>query len=141
MKRSTYNSKILVFVFVMLALLLFYIIMFFRGAKLKKDFEIASGEILTAFTTPKNSNVLVRYSFVVNGKIANGVSSTGCSDSRYYSLLNEVLPSKSMTVVFQKTNPDNSEMLFSTSDFERYKLTVPDNQKVIVKIIDSLLGK
>lgn len=107
--------------------------------KLENSFTVTTAEIQTTFISSKNSNVLVRYTFEVNGKIFSGISNSGCSDYEYYSFLNELLPTKSLTVVFEKTNPKNSEMLFSTNDFKRFKLNIPNNQKQVVKIIDSLL--
>ncbi|MEQ1800135.1 MAG: hypothetical protein ABL872_19420, partial [Lacibacter sp.] len=98
------------------------------------------GEIKTVFTSSKNSTVLVGYVFKLNGKEITGVSSTGCSDSKYYSFLKENLTAKSLTVAFQKDNPNNCEMLFSSRDYEEFKLHVPGSQKFIVKIIDSLLN-
>lgn len=134
------NIKRAAYIFLAIILLV-YAFAFLRAKNRKRNFTVTTGEIKTVFTSSKNSTVLVKYGFQSNGKEFTGVSSTGCPDEpSYYNFLNQNLTSKSLTVVYKKDNPTNSEMLFSSRGYKEYKIAVPDNQKFVVRLIDSLLN-
>jgi hypothetical protein len=138
---NTMNIKRAAYFFLAIILLV-YAFSFLRAKNRKRNFTVATGEIKTVFTSSKNSTVLVRYAFKLNGKEFTGVSSTGCPDEpSYYNFLNHNLTSKSLTVVYKKDNPTNSEMLFSSRDYKNYKLPITDQQEFVVHLIDSLLKK
>ncbi|GAB2808265.1 hypothetical protein GCM10027043_04190 [Ferruginibacter profundus] len=78
-------------------------------------------------TFPQNIEVFVTYSYIINGKKLKNKSSIPFSKKSDISFINNTLLHKSLPVIYEKGNIENSMMLFTKTEFLKYKISNENN--------------
>lgn len=131
------SKKISVLAFISI-LLVFATIGFLRRDKLTNDFRVTTGNIYEFGNSRGSGNtIFFKYRFSVNGQMFHGNSSLSCNRAKrvnFQSWTN----GKKVQVVYEESNPNNSDLLLSREDYRQYAVEIPIEYNAQVKLIDSL---
>ena len=112
---------------------------FYQKDKLIKNHLIINGEVQNVSYLSKSTDYFVAYFFRIKGKLYTAKSPIPYTKYSDVIFFDSLLKGKTIPVVYQTDNPDNSKMLFTQKDYNKYKVEVPQNIKPIIRSIDSLL--
>jgi hypothetical protein len=132
------HNKILIAIII--GVFVFGLIVWNRDRRaLKKDYALALGEVYDLETNSKSPDIFVKYYFQVGTKKYQSHSSIDCPKVDCLQFTYQLLNGKALYVIYERSNPKNSEMLFSIADYLHYKIKLEGEQKDIVLSLDSLI--
>ena len=97
---------------------------FFKENKLHKHASATTGKVYDVVGYSKSTNVFVKYEYTVSGKtFKHQRSIIGIGDnSDNLNLLSKLLNGKEFPVVYDSTDFENSEILFTKRQYKKYRL-------------------
>jgi hypothetical protein len=107
---------------------------------LKSNKTITTGTVYETTTYYQNPNsVFIKYRYIIDNKQFNGQSSI-VSNHKYddCKFLRQILLGHSFPIIYDSTDFDNSKILLSKKDYERYNVSRPDTLSSFYNTIDSL---
>lgn len=122
-------------------LLVLFLIGVYQKRRLKNNFAMANGRIYELGNSYKSGNrIFFKFTFEIDNRYFRGNTSIHC-DRDNKSLFSTMLVNREMPVVYQKDYPDNCEMLFLKSSFQKYKIEVPVGIKATVDSIENICSE
>lgn len=126
---------------IIIVLLLLFSIGVYRKRRLKSNFAITNGRIYELGNSYKSGNrIFFKFTFEIGNKYFRGNTSIPC-DRDKKSLYATMMINRQMPVAYQKDNPDNCEMLFLKSSFEKYKIEIPVDIRTTVDSIENICSE
>lgn len=107
---------------------------FYQNNQLAKNGRLVTGVVEDVSYSSKGSDYFVTYYFILNDKVFESKTSIPYSKFKDVLFLDALLKRKVLPVIYQADNPDNSKMLLTRHDYEKYGIQIPSG-------IDTLLGK
>jgi len=105
---------------------------------LENNFQLAIGHIYDfGNSRGTGSTIFFKYRFSVNGQMFYGNSGLPCDRAKrinFQSWIN----GKKVQVVYEKSKPDNCDVLLSREDYKQYSVEIPTEYNMQIKMIDSL---
>ncbi|WP_460551744.1 hypothetical protein [Ferruginibacter profundus] len=120
---KTKRGYLLFFLFIVITLYIAYR----QTRNLENNFLVTNGYVENMETFPQNIEVFVTYSYIINGKKLKNKSSIPFSKKSDISFINNTLLHKSLPVIYEKGNIENSMMLFTKTEFLKYKISNENN--------------
>lgn len=130
-------KKINALIFGLILIFCIFLYYYITLLKIKNSHAFASGEVSSLYKTRSFGGVGVRYNYVVDQHIYFGGGAIIC-DKNIYEPLKCLLLGKKFPVAFQKTKPENSQILILSSDYRMVNITIPDSLKLSVNYLDSV---
>lgn len=113
---------------------------YLRVRQLEKEFVVFKAQIINVERGYKNTAIFVKYVFFLDKtKKISGESPIYCYNDNCLNFLYNYLMNKSLTIVYQRTDPSNSKMLFRKLEYLNYGVEIPSAHDTIISTIDSLL--
>lgn len=97
------------------------------------------GTVLYTSRIPRSSGTTfwIEYEFRINDSLFQNKSTLNV-DYDYVNVVHDILFLKNLPLIYDKTNIENNQMLFSKEDYTLYGMTRPDTLNEIFKKLDSL---
>lgn len=114
---------------------------FYQTDQLVKRRILVSGVVEEVSYTSKSVDYFVTYHFNLNGKATVAKASLPYVKFEDVHFLDSLLKGKEFPVIYQIDNPDNSRMLLTRHEYEKYDIQIPSNVNYLIKQIDSLRYK
>jgi len=135
MSRTTNKiNKIAIICLVTVSVIVIVIAIISRQ-RLKSNSTSSSAHVLQVFTARGINGYSVRYVYQINGKeyFNSSLLAFNKINGTYLGCL---LNNRNLPVVYERSNPQNSRMLFDSKDFGEFNIEVEDSLKRIVSYID-----
>lgn len=113
---------------------------FYQRKQLDISNNTTLGQIENVEYLAKGSGYFVSYNYLVNGKLLFSKSPIPYAKFNDIIFLRSILENKKLSVLYQKDNPSNSTMLFTTSEYDKHSIEIPDESKQLVIQIDSIIN-
>ena len=98
-----------------------------KESDLASDFSVTSGHYV-GFSRGVKTGGGIRFSYLVGGqRYVEKCKSPSVSCQKNLFLYDKILKSKSWVVLYERGNPENSEILIFLDQYKKYGLEVPDS--------------
>ena len=120
---------------------LIVLLAYYKDYRLMKNFR-TNRAIITGLGNSRNSGgrIFLKYKFVLKDRIYYGNTSFSCNRSAEEQVAN-YMTGKEVAVVYQSTNPRNSEILLNKTDFPKYGLQTSKTDSFSLSTLCSLCRK